>query len=302
MRALTFGLGALLAGCASLLLGARNHQPGRTLGQQVSVTELQSAFVTESSGLARSYTFPGHFYTHNDSGDSARFWRFDLKGKVAGPFVLKGAGASDWEDMASAKIDGKSFLYIADIGDNMKSRKSVQVYKVPEPEGDKRELTTFITYDLTYPEGPQDAEALMVHPKSGDLTIVTKAREGAAKVYVLKDANGLNGGKHVLSLQGSLGPGFKPGQAQLVTGGDYSPDGRHVALRTYFAAYEFPVSPGNHWFESAPSARLLSLELQGEAIAYTLDGATLLTTAEGSPCRVCRIPIEPGGPRPKPNG
>src|SRR4029453_18052009 len=63
--------------------------------------DVTSTSVTEASGLANSGNNPGIYWTHNDSGDSARFFAVDgSTGGVAAAYELVGASAVDWEDMA----------------------------------------------------------------------------------------------------------------------------------------------------------------------------------------------------------
>ena len=67
--------------------------------------------------------------------------------------------AVDWEDIA---IDGKT-IYIGDIGDNAAVRPSIVVYRVTEPALTAKSVNA-TTFTLRYPDGPHDAEALMVDP------------------------------------------------------------------------------------------------------------------------------------------
>ena len=68
-------------------------------GEPVPHGELPS-ILPEASGLAASARYPGVLYTHNDSGDSARFFMMDETAKVIAEMRLPGATAVDWEDIA----------------------------------------------------------------------------------------------------------------------------------------------------------------------------------------------------------
>src|SRR5690606_1091301 len=102
---------------------------------------------------------------------------------VTGVFTLAGARAQDWEDMASATVRGTSYLYFGDVGDNARQRDNVTVYRVQEPTGNGRELSRFETFTITYPDQARDCEAIFVHAATGDLWLVSKAREGTTVVY-----------------------------------------------------------------------------------------------------------------------
>lgn len=262
----------------------------RTFGEPKLVCELKDPAINEASGVARSYKLPGRYYTHNDSGDTARFWRFDLKGRLEGPWTLKGAEAIDWEDMASAKIGGRAYLYFADIGDNALKRKSVQVYRVEEPGAVQGEIAKVDRFDLTYPDKPHNAEAFMVHPKTGEFVIVTKVMGEAPQVFGLD--GGKAPGKYRLALRGTIplqGPALS---SQLITGGDISADGRHVVIRNYISAQEFPAEKRlTGWYKSGSKLVVLRPERQGEAICYSLDGKRLITASEGAPCPVSIMPL-----------
>lgn len=262
----------------------------RTFGEPRVILRLAEREIDESSGVAASRAKPGWFYTHNDSGDGPRFWRFDLSGNVEGPWTLVGAQAIDWEDIAVATVDGRNYVFIGDIGDNREQRPSVQVYRFEEPTGPPGPIAKFDTFDLTYPDRPHNAEALLVDPK-GTITIVTK-NDGPSKVFTLPA--GATPGRHRLQFVADLvlptnqsASGYK-----LVTGGDVSPDGRYVVLRTYREAWEFDVTDGpTSWVSQTPRRIRLALELQGEAIAYSADGTFLISTSEMIPCQVTRIDI-----------
>lgn len=87
---------------------------------------LQDPRITESSGVAAG---PGVLWTHNDSGDSARFFALDRRCRTLATYSVVGARATDWEDMAR----GAGALWFGDIGDNASTRSGVVVYRVPEP-------------------------------------------------------------------------------------------------------------------------------------------------------------------------
>lgn len=249
------------------------------------LTTLKYDDITESSGVANSPLWPGVYYTHNDSGDKPRFFKFDGQGKLFGAYALRGAQAFDWEDMASARVTGKSYLYFGDIGDNSAKRSAVTVYRVGEPRTSSPLIGTFETYNVTYPDGPHNAETLMVNPLNGDIYIVTKSADEGSRVFKLRRPGG--SGSFRLQEIGKLTfPGSILG-GQLATGGDISPDGKWIVIRTYFAAYEYAVPKRfDDWVTGSPTTIRLASETQGEAISYSRDGKALITTSEGSPCPV----------------
>jgi len=138
--------------------------------------------VDESSGLAASRRQPGLLWTHNDSGDDPVVYCADRQARSCGAWRVAGAAARDWEDMAAGPGPraGQSYLYLGDIGDNGRNRDQVVVYRVPEPAapaapGAGRGTTEPAErIPLRYADGPRNAEALLVHPTTGDIYVVVK--------------------------------------------------------------------------------------------------------------------------------
>lgn len=260
----------------------------RKFGAPRLLTSLTDKRIDESSGVAPSYLTPGDYYTFNDSGDTARFFKFDEHGKILGVYGVPNAVNIDWEDMASAKLNGQSYLFFGDIGDNAGKRKTIKVYRVPEPAGSECVADQII--ELRYPDEPHNAETLLVHPKTGDITVVTKASLHPAGIYFLQCPKA--SGSYVLRKLADIDVNAVMREAKLITGGAWSHDGKHVVLRTYLGAYEYPVSDPMKWFVNKPIRIQTNIEMQGEGITYALDDKVLITTSEGNPCPVSIIPLE----------
>ena len=263
----------------------------------------QDPRISESSGLASSST-AGIVFTHNDSGDDARFFAVDDQGRTRTVYALPGVQARDWEDMARGPDeDGRSSLWLGDIGDNNAKRDlGLLVHRVREPEPTRRERVTTeepTSFRLRYPDGPGDAEALLVHPRTGRLYVVTKPLAGPAKVYAAPaalDAEGPNALELVASVDleptGTPGgPGIGSLAQLLVTSGDIAPDGRHLALRTYTDVYEWPLQGDDvaAALRGTPTVTPLPETRQGEGLAYSTDGDALLLSTEGAGAPVHRL-------------
>jgi len=251
---------------------------------------LKDKSLSESSGVAASRLYDGAFFTHNDSGDKPRFFRFTKTG-IDATFNLVGAKSLDWEDMASVRLKGRNWLYFGDIGDNGSKRKNITVYRLEEPKGNGRELTKFDTYTLTYPDGPHNCETLFVDPNSGDIHFVTKT-EGLSSVYKLKAPS--KSGSYNLLKMGQVKPDTGLGKyGQLVTAGDADPSGKHVVLRTYSGALEYTVKGRfQDWWKSVPRPVKMPFVAQSEAICYSKNGLELVTTSEGSPCPIHSLSMQ----------
>ncbi len=246
------------------------------------------AGLAEVSGTA--YGKNGVLYVHEDSGSTAIVTGLDATtGKVVGRYDL-GVDARDGEDVA----EGPEGLYVADIGDNSSTRdRGLLVHVLPDPTTAKAPPTRSVR--LTYEDGPRDAETLLVHPRTGQVLVVTKF---AALVLAAPQPFGPG----VLTRVGQLRIGFTgtaggperagPAAQVLVTGGDVSPDGRRVVIRTYTDAYVYEV-PGDD-LAATPTVIPLPTAPQGEAITWTPDGTALVTAGEGIGTPVYETPAPSG--------
>lgn len=227
-------------------------------------------------------------------------YAFDPTGKSAGVWRVAGATADDWEDIAAGPGPeaGSNYLYIGDIGDNSLDREQVIVYRVPEPAISAADSTATSSSPratekaepiyLRYPDGKHNAETLLVHPQTGDVYIVTKSSKKAAAVYRVTAAALAEPRVQTLVKVTDLAlPSVLEG---MVTGGDISSDGQRVVLCDYFAGYEYTLGAGAKGFDAIWSEKPRLIDLggreQGEAVCYSLDGKSILSTSEGSPANV----------------
>jgi hypothetical protein len=254
---------------------------------------LQDEAITESSGLAASRRSDNLFWTHNDSGDRPILYATDRQGRALARFTVTGATARDWEDIAAGPGPAGPALYVGDIGDNNRNRHDTVVYRVPEPVVDANrtgvvsQTAPAERFPFRYPDGAHDAETLMVHPRTGQIFVVSKV-EAPPVVYLFPMP--LQPGQPVTLERVAPLAGVTP----LITGGDVAPDGRRAVLRDYFLAYEYRLPTGRLFseiFRTTPTRVPLPLERQGEAIAYRRDGRALLTTSEGRPTPLHELPL-----------
>jgi len=263
-------------------------------GPPTTITTIKEKSITESSGLTASRSTPGAYWTHNDSGDGPFIYAFDTRGDSLGIFRVTGAQAFDWEDMAAGPGPdaNKSYLYLGDIGDNNEARDEVVVYRVPEPalSATTRKLSKVRpgstepaeAIRLKYPDGKHDAEALLVHPTTGNIYIVNKVPIANPAVY--EAAAPFTIGKLVVMRR--IGEIHVPSIfGGVITGGSISPDGRRVALCDYFQGYEIVLPAGSRDFNELWKQKMIGFDLgkrkQGESITYRLDGKAFLATSEG---------------------
>jgi hypothetical protein len=258
--------------------------------------------LTEVSGMA--YGADGTLFVHQDSGSAAVVTALTPAGGVKARYDL-GVQARDWEDMAAGP---GGTLLVADIGDNNAVRTmGVLLHRIPEPTGPSGRTATPTSFRLTYEDGPHDAEALLVHPTTGETLVVTKGVLGS-NVYAapqpLVPGTLKRVGRVALRRTGTPGGPDVGSLAQsLVTGGAVSPDGSRLVVRTYTDAYVYAVPAGGlaAAFDGTPQVFALPESFQGEAVTFTPDGTGLVVTGEGAGAAVTRVTVALAAPSPSPS-
>ncbi len=235
-----------------------------------------SAAATELSGLVVSPARRDVLWGLNDSGNPASLLAFSTTGRTVAEVAVAGAQNVDWEDIAAGS---RGALLVGDIGDNLGERPSIVVYRVRAETVPARPGTVApaARYELRYPDGGHDAEALLYDRASATIVIVTKSFGGDAHVYVARRPSS----RRVTTLRRTATL-----ELGAVTAGDVSADGRTIVLRTYDTAYAWRRRAGESVAAAlrrkpcAVRAGLLA-EGQGETLALTRDGRAFYTVPEG---------------------
>lgn len=223
---------------------------------------------------------------HNDSGDSPSVYLLDDKGNLRCQFDVDGVRHIDFEDMATFSAKSKSYLLIADVGDNLRRRKELALHVLPEPTRLPQKKTgllkpvTTITFQYE-DKKKRDCEAVAV---LGDTILVcsklrgtemfsNKSAELFAIEYDLQAAMQTRVAKKVCDVAGGM-----------VTAMDVSPDQKYVVLRNYLYADMYDVRSNDLKGTFRPASRKkinLPVQQQGEAICFTADSHLILVTSEG---------------------
>lgn len=232
----------------------------------------------EVSGGVPARDFPGCFWALQDGGNPAALHLVDFaSGATRVTLLLEDLENNDWEDLGS---DG-THLFLADIGDNKAERSSIRVHQILEPSSAELMFSTgdtllwtpqdLHTRDLVYPDGPRDAESLVVVPFSDDVLIITK-RDSPARIYSFPK-NTAQTGEESLVFRGTL-PHFYSTGAGAWTAPNQ--DSAWIGLRTYTGASVWTIKPGKSWMQALQKApRSLPYprrEPQGETIFFWPNG------------------------------
>lgn len=246
---------------------------------------------TELSGLAVSKTRRGVLWSLNDSGNRPALFAFTTSGRAIAEVDVEGAQNIDWEDVAAGRTGA---LLVGDIGDNLAARPSIAVLEVPEPRA-AAAVAPAARYELRYPDGPRDAEALLFDRSDGSLVIVSKSFGPPGGIYVAR----LPSSRTVTTLRRA--GRIKLDEGEAVTAGDVSADGRTIVLRTYDRAFAWRRHPGETVAAAlrrrpcVADADLLR-EGQGETLALTRDGRAFYTVPEGPRPLLRRYAASAGAP------
>jgi hypothetical protein len=262
-------------------------------GDTVTLGTIVSDQIHEASGLAASRKHDGIFWTHNDSGNTARVFALRSDGSVATEVHLKDADqkdieATDWEDIAMGPFNlvGNA-LFVADTGDNPGTRQSVVIQVLDEPDpaaGDQQDAKVLASIALKYPGAPVDCESFFVDPLTGDFYLV--ARETIERDDVQTSRLFRKAAPHVSSTDPVTLEEVAVVPAALPTAADMSADGSLMMIRTYFVALLFHRAPGTTIAQAVAGEpcelQPFGNEPQGEAITILPDNSGFVTVSEAN--------------------
>lgn len=318
-----FALIAGLAAAAAVVLAVNGISTSSPTGAR-DVQEVESRppsfyevhgtlplWINESSGVAVSRRQAGVLWTHNDSGSRPWLFAVSTNGEDLAQLLIEDADLVDWEDMALGPCPGElstgvpqDCLYIADTGNNMRNRKTMSIYVLPEPPidpsrepGTSGRVSGARRYDFTFPEEAYDVEAMALAP-DGSIYLVTKDRSDYAKVFQIILDDRMSPAPQSMSARAatavhvqdlSITPMRNFGR--LVTGAAFSPDGSTLAVRTYTELFFYRLDGDGSLHLKGPSCLYGFIQLAGEAVDWLDDGSLILTSEalSGKPGTIVEI-------------
>lgn len=236
-------------------------------------TENGSVEISEASGIAYSTRNPGKIWAHNDSGHPNSLFLIDENtGEIVATYQVDGTANIDWEDMEVSRgpIDGQSYIYISDTGDNDERRVSYSVYRFEEPLFEESHRGQTVRIDdidvdriqFAYPDGSHDTEAMFVDPLTLDIFLTTK-RDAVSLLYVLPYPQDVE----------ALADCFKAGEFSFreASAGTCSTDGQHVLIKNRQQIFYWQRQANEtmvQMLERTPVSAPYAGEPQGEAICF----------------------------------
>jgi hypothetical protein len=262
-------------------------EPGTDGVAEFESTPEKSAIVpgiiNEASGLAPSRNMDGFLWTIQDSGNPASLYLISKDGKSIKEYKVPGATNRDWEDVASGPgpNNGTHYLYIGETGNNNQPVAATSIiYRIPEIADQNASFNGSSLEKITYkyPDGPRDAEALMVDPGTKDIFIISKE---ATETGIYRLPFPQSTGETITAEKVGTIPGVF-----MVTSGDVSGDGSEILIRTYLAAYYWKKKDGETiglaLARTSDRQVSVTLEPQGEAICFDRQVNGFYTISEKS--------------------
>ncbi len=240
--------------------------------------------MAKASGIATSRSYPGMFYVEDDKAGNSDIYLVDSTGEERAIFNVVGAAHRDWTDMGigpgpEAKTN---YIFIADIGGSKNDSSACNIYRVPEPTiplgpGLLQTSTTpadKISY--TYPDGPRDAETILIDPQSKDIYIVDKNL--ASNVYYLPYPQSTDtvivAKKIIEKMPVPDGP---------LRSGGIATNRSEILMKSYTSIYLWHIAPGESILDAllgTPVTIPITPEVRGEAMCYTPDDKEFWTTSK----------------------
>lgn len=241
--------------------------------------------IPESSGVVVSRTTPGALWTFNDSDNPPDLFATDTAGRALGRWRVLGVKDRDWEALAPGPgpCRGGRCLYIGEIGDNDSQYPAVALFRLDEPvvTGRDDSIPVRAVLHFRYPDGPHDAESLIVD-STGDAYVITKPRVRWPEVFRIPASAWGRRDTIVAELTDSLALDPRSGVEMWVTDASLAPDGRTVAVRTYGYLYLYRLDRGGRFtpIGRSPLCSLHGLGAQGEGVAWLGPDTFVLTTEQ----------------------
>ena len=272
-----------------------NIKASAQFGDRIDCGVVENEDIKEASGVVASRANPGVLWVHNDSGDKNRIFAINEKGKNLGEYYLDNCVARDWEDIAvgPGPVDGRSYIYVADIGDNGAKYEIKYVYRFFEPEVSSDEppknhnIQSIDIIKFRYPDGKRDAEALMIDPLTKDCYIISK-RELNIRVYQCRYPQPLDRVRTLRCID-TL-------DLFMIVAADISPSGREIIMKNYHQIHYWKRNSKEtikKTLSRTPQNLPYIKEPQGEAVAWDHKGSGYLTISEevgGMPCHLYYYP------------
>ncbi len=288
------------------MLAAVNGVESREDAEKVCL--IHDPALLESSGIAISRHHPNAVWIHNDSGDTARLFLVGLDGRTLAIATVSETQPFDWEDLCSFEMAGEKWLLVGDIGDNLRARgkntpvcrllllkePKVEVESVASPQPVEVSVDVVSVTEFSFPNGPEDCEALAVDTNRQEILLITKTNPLNCQLFQLPLS--LKPGNHTIQAV----PVAKLG-VPWATAMDVSSDGLRLAVVNMFSGALIERENSESWSDACQrpvTVLTMPPRPQGESVCFELDGNALLLNSEGGQQPLWRVRLhKPAEPR-----
>lgn len=288
------------------------HQAGQATDPAVRLTpysenvttrvtgRLESPVIGELSGMAASRNYEHVYWAINDSDNLPELFAIGGNGKHLASYRLPFKNR-DWEDMASYRDNGQSWLVVAETGDNARHYRSGTLYFLKEPSIPQKisDADLFRAVPFTYEDGPQNVESIAVSVQERLIFLISK-NAGHPKIYALpldiaSASNGVVKPK-MAKLVGRITPLSWTKEDRWIekrlasrillsaTSMDISADDSLAVIGNYRHAYLYRRQPAQSWIQALQATpQIISTHrlAQSESVAFSRDGSSIVIGSEG---------------------
>jgi hypothetical protein len=284
---LAIACGAVVSVCATAESLAKDvsHELGR----------IKTPELAETSGLAASRLNPDVLWLNNDGG-SGRLVAVSTTGKLVALVTCR-AKLDDVEEIAigPGPTEAADYLYLGDIGDNSQRRREIRIVRFPEPDlngerGQLLDVDKAEEFRLVYPDGPHDAEAMLIDSVERELFIVTKEKN-KARLYSIPLNKLRAGANEKLVKSATL-------EVEDISAASVSRDGRRILMRREKDGWLWPREKGERLVDALArepeKVPVLGKKqaANGEAIGFSASGKSYFTVSEGKKQSIYEFALE----------
>jgi hypothetical protein len=283
--------------CSTIVMAESDKFNNLTIQNQINASQIiENLDIDESSGLALSRRYDNVLWTHNDSGQASIIYAMDFKGRNLGSYFLDMDYPRDWEDISSFKLDGQSYLILADTGDNFEINMTgiLTIYKEPDvyidkdSSADSSAMTPEWVIEFQYPNRKSyDIESMAVDVSNNKVLLVSK-RNKKARVFELP----LKADESIFSQVITAKKIAKLDYLKKPSSMDISADGKYAVILTYGKAFWYHKKATKSWKKTLKKpAKLIKFKglFQPEGISFGKTPYQLFISSETLPARLLKI-------------
>lgn len=240
------------------------------------VSRMADERIRESSGLAYSAKYPNLVYTMNDSKNRAAVYAIQVSsGRVVGEVDLEDF---DLHDPESISVDPQGRLWLGDLGDNDGERDDASILVFDEPGPGDKTARAVQRFPVSFEDGPENVEGMMVYPSTRQVFLINKTDGGAATLFSLPQPMRNGETNAATDLRRAMPAG--------VSDAAFTPDGRYALVKTPTGVVGYDVTT---W---KPVGSFVTPGLdKGESLTVEPGGRSILIGSEGDDSPLVRVTL-----------